>query len=68
MPDKEEEMASPTVRFVENSETAAQGDLLAAVPMGDLDTLLAGETEERAAPEAVLRAFELYLSQETQRG
>lgn len=64
MPDREEEMADPTVHFMENSETVTQGNLLTAVHMGDLDTLLAGETEERAAPEAVLRAFELYLSEE----
>ncbi|MEY9212959.1 hypothetical protein NI17_003120 [Thermobifida halotolerans] len=48
------------VYITEADETAEQGALLAAVDEGDLDNLLAGETEEHIAPEAVLRAFELY--------
>ncbi|KUP97974.1 hypothetical protein [Thermobifida cellulosilytica] len=54
------------VRFVESSE-AVEGDLLTSVDVEEsLDGLLEGETEEHAAPEAVLRAFELY--QEKQLG
>lgn len=69
MPDRDEEIGGgggQAVYVVDSGETAVRGELLTAVEVGDLDGLLAGETEEHAAPEAVLRAFELY--QEKQLG